>query len=141
MIFGQSGGGAKVSTLMVMPSANGLFHKAGVQSGSTLTLGARERNAAQTEQLLSELGISKTKPEDIQKVPWASILEAKANTGFSPIVDGVVIPKNPFDPEAPEISADIPMIVGYTREDSGIRDLSVPELTMEGLIKVEPGNL
>jgi para-nitrobenzyl esterase len=135
MIYGQSGGGAKVSTLMVMPSAIGLFHKAGVQSGSTLTLGARERNAAQTELLLSELGISKAKPEDIQKVPWTSILEAKANIGFSPIVDGVVIPKHPFDPEAPEISANVPMIVGYTREDSGIRDLSAPELTGEALIK------
>ncbi len=135
MIFGQSGGGAKVSTLMVMPSANGLFHKAGIQSGSTLTLGAREKNAAQAEQLLTELGISKSKPEDIQKVPWTSILEAKTNTGFSPVVDGVVIPKNPFDPEAPEISADIPMIVGYTREDAGIRNLSGPELTEEGLQK------
>jgi len=135
MIFGQSGGGSKVSTLMVMPSAKGLFHKAGVQSGSTLTLGSRERNAEQAEKLISELGISKSKLDDIQKVPWDAILEAKSNTGFSPIVDGVVIPKNPFDPEAPEISADVPMIVGYTREDSGIRDLSVPELTKEGLLK------
>ena len=135
MIFGQSGGGSKVSTLMVMPSAKGLFHKAGVQSGSTLTLGPRESNAEQTEKLLSELGISKTKLEDIQKIPWDTILEAKSNTGFSPIVDGVVIPKHPFDPEAPEISADVPMIVGYTREDAGIRDLSVPELTEDSLIK------
>ena len=53
-------------------------------------------------------------------------------------MDGVVIPKNPFDPEAPEISADIPIIVGYTREDSGIRDLSGPELTLGRTSKVEP---
>lgn len=46
------------------------------------------------------------------------------------------MPKNPFDPEAHEISADIPMLVGYTREDSGIRDLSGPELTADGLIKL-----
>jgi para-nitrobenzyl esterase len=135
MIFGQSGGGSKVSTLMVMPLAKGLFHKAGVQSGSTITLAPRERNTGQTEKLLSELGISKTKLEDIQKVPWDAILEAKSNSGFSPVVDGTVIPKNPFDPEAPEISADVPVIVGYTREDSGIRDLSMPEITREGLIK------
>jgi para-nitrobenzyl esterase len=135
MIFGQSGGGSKVSTLMVMPSAKGLFHKAGVQSGSTLTLGSRERGAEQAEKLITELGISKSKLDDIQKVPWDAILEAKSNSGFSPIVDGVVIPKNPFDPEAPEISADIPMIVGYTREDSGNRDLSAPELTKDGLLK------
>ena len=135
LIFGQSGGGSKVSTLMVMPSAKGLFHKTLVQSGSTLTLGTRERNAGQAEKLLSELGISKTKLEDLQKVPWDNIIEARSNTGFSPVVDGIVIPKNPFDPQAPEISADVPMIVGYTREDSGIRDLSGPELTEEGLIK------
>jgi para-nitrobenzyl esterase len=135
MIFGQSGGGSKVSTLMVMPTAKGLFHKAGVQSGSTLTLGSRERSAEQAEKLLSELGISKSKVEDLQKVPWDKILEAKSNTGFGPVVDGVYIPKNPFDPEAPEISADVPMIVGYTREDSGIRSLSGPELNKDGLIK------
>jgi para-nitrobenzyl esterase len=134
-IFGQSGGGSKVSTLMVMPSAKGLFHKALVQSGSTLTLGPRERNAAQAEKLLSELGISKSKIDAIQKVPWSTILEAKANTGFSPVVDGIVIPKNPFDPAAPEISADVPLIVGYTREDSGIRNFSGPEINEDGLIK------
>ena len=135
MIFGQSGGGSKVSTLMVMPSAKGLFHRAGIQSGSTLTLGPRERNAEQAEKLMSELGISKSKPEDLQKVSWDAILEAKSNSGFSPVVDGVVVPKNPFDPEAPEISADVPLIVGYTREDSGIRSLKGPELTRDGLVK------
>ncbi|HLN20587.1 MAG TPA: carboxylesterase family protein [Bacteroidales bacterium] len=132
MIFGQSGGGSKVSTLMVMPTAKGLFHKALVQSGSTLTLSPRERNTEQAGRLLSELGVSK--PEDLQKLPWNVILEAKSNSGFSPVVDGTVIPKNPFDPQAPEISADIPMIVGYTREDSGIRDLKGPELTDDGLV-------
>jgi para-nitrobenzyl esterase len=135
MIFGQSGGGSKVSTLMVMPAAKGLFHKALVQSGSALTLAPRERNAEQTEKLLTELGISKAKLEDLQKVPWNDIIEAQSNRGFSPIVDGVIIPKDPFDPEAPEISADVPMIIGYTREDSGIRDLSGPELTEEVLLK------
>jgi para-nitrobenzyl esterase len=134
-IFGQSGGGSKVSTLMVMPAAKGLFHKALVQSGSTLTLGSRDRNADAAGQLISELGIAKNKPEDLQKVSWDVILEAKANRNFSPVVDGTVIPKDPFDPEAPEISADVPIIVGYTREDSGIRDLTAPELTETSLTK------
>ena len=135
MIFGQSGGGSKVSTLMVMPAAKGLFHKALVQSGSTLTLGSRDRNAESAGQLMTELGVAKTKPEDLQKLLWDVILEAKANRGFSPVVDGTVIPKDPFDPEAPEISADVPLIVGYTREDSGIRDLVGPELTETSLTK------
>ena len=133
MIFGQSGGGSKVSTLMVMPSAKGLFHKAAVQSGSTLTLGSRERNKEQTLKVMAELGT--TKPEDLQKVPWTAIIEAKSNSGFSPVVDGNIIPKNPFDPEAPEISADVPMIIGYTREDSGLVIQGGGGLTEEGLLK------
>lgn len=135
MIFGQSGGGSKVSTLMVMPPAKGLFHKAGVQSGSTITLGSSERSAEQATSLLTELGISRTKLEDLQKVPWTTIIEAKANRGFGPVVDGTVIPKHPFDPAAPEISADVPMIVGFNREDSGIRTLAASELTEEALQK------
>jgi para-nitrobenzyl esterase len=84
---------------------------------------------------MEELGINKTKPEDLQKLPWDAILEAKGNRGFSPIVDGDAIPKNPFDPDAPELTADVPMIVGYAREDAGIRDLSAAALTGEGLSK------
>jgi para-nitrobenzyl esterase len=134
MIFGQSGGGAKVSTLMVMPSAKGLFHKAAVQSGSTLTLGSSELSAEQAKQLLAELGINPSQVENLQKVPWNAIIEAEANRGFRPIVDGTVIPSHPFDPVAPEISADVPMIVGYTREDAAVRDLSESELT-EGALR------
>ncbi len=135
MIFGQSGGGSKVSTLMVMPLAKGLFHRAGVQSGSTITLGPRERGVEQASQLLTELGISKNKLEDLQNVPWSTIIEAQANRGFGPVVDGTIIPKNPFDPAAPEISVDVPLIVGYLREDSGIRTLAASELTDDALQK------
>ena len=60
-LVGQSGGGSKISTLMVMPSAKGLFHKAAVQSGSTISLGSRERNSEQAEKLIAELSIAKTK--------------------------------------------------------------------------------
>ncbi len=135
MLFGQSGGGSKISTLMVMPSAKGLFHKAAIQSGSTITLGSRERNGEQATKLLAELGLNKTKLQDLQNVPWSSIIEAKANSGFGPIVDGIVIPRHPFDPAAPEISADVPMIVGYTREDGGFRNLNAYQLTQEAMRK------
>ncbi len=66
---------------------------------------------------------------DIQKVPWSDILEAQANRNFSPIVDGTVIPANPFDPVAPEISADVPLIVGYNREDASYRNATDTPLT------------
>lgn len=133
MIFGQSGGGAKVSTLMVMPAAKGLFHKAGVQSGSTITLRPRERSGPQVARLLAELEIRQENLAALQNVPWNTIIETRANRGFGPVVDGAVIPSHPFDPVAPEISADVPMIVGYTREDSAIRNLSGPPLSEDGL--------
>lgn len=132
-IMGQSGGGSKVSTLMVMPSAKGLFHKAVVESGSALTLVARERNNDQAKQLMAELNIDPTKPEELQKVPWDAILEAKANRGFSPVVDGKIIPANPFDPVAPGVSADVPMIIGYNREDASYRNVTQSPLTEDGL--------
>jgi para-nitrobenzyl esterase len=132
-IFGQSGGGAKVSTLMVMPAAKGLFHKAAVQSGSTITLGQGQRGGERVERLLAELGVAKDKLRDLQQVPWNKIIEAQANQGFGPTVDGDVIPRHPFEPDAPEISADVPLIVGYTREDAAIRNLNASTLTEEGL--------
>jgi para-nitrobenzyl esterase len=124
MIFGQSGGGAKVSTLMAMPAAKGLFHKAAVQSGSTITLRPRDEGAKQVTQLLEELDVDNSNLEALQQVPWDKLVAAEANRGFGPIVDGAVIPGHPFDPAAPELSADVPLIVGYTREDAGIRNLA-----------------
>jgi para-nitrobenzyl esterase len=123
-IFGQSGGGAKVSTMMVMPSAGGLFHRAAVQSGSTLTLRSREESGERASRLLAELGVDPARLGDLQKIPWNAIVEAEANGRFGPIVDGTIIPADPFDPVAPAVSADVPMIIGYTREDAGIRDLA-----------------
>lgn len=133
MIFGQSGGGAKTSTLMVMPSAKGLFHRAGVQSGATITLGSNEQSAEQAEQLLQELGIGTSNLDAIQDIPWQSILEAEANRGFRPVVDGNVIPGHPFDPTAPDVSADVPIIVGYTREDGAYREAAGPDFTEDEL--------
>jgi para-nitrobenzyl esterase len=132
-IAGQSGGGSKVSILMVMPSAKGLFHKAVVQSGSTLTLRPREQSRESAAALIKELSVSASNLEALQNVPWSTILQAESNAGSGPIVDGTVIPKHPFDPAAPEITADVPMIIGYTREDAAIRNLSAAPLTASGL--------
>src|SRR5579871_4501499 len=88
MIFGQSGGGAKTSAVLAMPSAEGLFHSAGVQSGSSLRLATRKQATKSAEALLAKLGIAKGNIADIQKVPWQQILEAQtslgAGLGFSP---------------------------------------------------------
>src|SRR5579862_3686773 len=70
MIFGQSGGGAKTSTMLAMPSAKGLFHSAGIQSGSTIRSATRETGTRSAEALLAKLGIAKENIPDIQKVSW-----------------------------------------------------------------------
>lgn len=119
MIFGQSGGGAKTSFLMAMPSAKGLFHRAAIQSGSTLKARTKEESSTATAKLLKELKIDSDKADEIQKIHWTKIIEAVENSGFSPIVDGEIIPHHPFDPDAPTESANVPLLVGYTKEDAG----------------------
>ena len=125
MIFGQSGGGAKTSTLLAMPSAKGLFHSAGVQSGSALRLMTREQGAKSAELLLGKLGIAKGNITDIQKVTWQQILEAQTalgvSAGFSPVVaEGTALPHHPFDPAAPDESANVPMVISTTLEDAAL---------------------
>src|SRR5580700_9007588 len=124
MIFGQSGGGAKTSVILAMPSAKGLFHSAGVQSGSTIRSATREAGTRSAEALLAKLGIAKGNIADIQKVSWQQILEAQtalgATASFTPVVDGTVIPHHPFDPAAPPESADVPVIISTTLEDAAL---------------------
>ncbi|MBO0724700.1 MAG: carboxylesterase/lipase family protein [Blastocatellia bacterium] len=122
MIFGQSGGGAKTSTILATPSAKGLFHRAAVQSGSSLRLTTREQATKAAEQLLAKLEIPKTRIADIQKVSWQQLLEAQTGiTGLAPVMDGTILPHHPFDPVAPPESADVPVIISTTLEDAALR--------------------
>jgi para-nitrobenzyl esterase len=126
MIFGQSGGGAKTSTILATPSAKGLFHRAAVQSGSSLRMSTREQATKLAETLLGRLNIPKSRIPDIQKVSWQELLEAQAaiapglGGGFSPVVEGSILPHHPFDPVAPPESADVPMIISTTLEDAAL---------------------
>jgi para-nitrobenzyl esterase len=135
MIFGQSGGGSKVSTLLATPAAKGLFHRAAVQSGSTLRL-ADEGTAAKTaEQLLQKLGLAKNRVTDIQRVSWEQLLQAQTEVtggGFTPVRDGAYLPHHPFDPAAPAESRDVPVIISTTLEDAALR-LTNWDLTDAGL--------
>jgi len=124
MIFGQSGGGAKTSTIMATPSAKGTFHRAAVQSGSALMLMEKEAGTRSAEQVLSNLGIDKKNFRKLQEVPWDKLLDASARVRLSPVVDGNVIPSHPFTPTAPEVSANVPMIISTTLEDSAMRGAS-----------------
>src|SRR5262245_7598608 len=136
MIFGQSGGGAKTTTILATPSAKGLFHRAAVQSGSSLRMRTREDATKSAEQLLAKLNIPKTRIADIQKVSWQELLEAQTGITFSPVVDGTVLPHHPFDPVAPPESADIPVIISTTLEDAalGLTNFTLDEAGLEAFL-------
>jgi para-nitrobenzyl esterase len=127
MVWGQSGGGAKTSTLMAMPSAKGLFRRAAVQSGSALLLMTREVGTGMAERLLAKLELDKSKIAQLQAMPFEQLIAAQRalapdgpRLGFAPVVDGNAIPRHPFDPTAPEITADVPLIVGTTLDDAAM---------------------
>jgi para-nitrobenzyl esterase len=125
MILGQSGGGGKVSHLMAMPSAQGLFHRAAIQSGATLRSGTREDANQVAATVLTRLGLGRNDFRELQNLPLERLLDAQRQGGrFGPFLDGTVIPAHPFDPAAPAVSSNVPLIVGtdlhdgsFTRQD------------------------
>jgi len=115
-VFGESGGGGKVSTLMAMPAAKGLFHRAIAQSGVALRGMTADASAATARTLLSHLGVDDGDVGGIQEIPFERILAAltaaRPPLGFGPVVDGHALPRHPFDPDAPAISADVALLLG-----------------------------
>jgi para-nitrobenzyl esterase len=143
-IFGQSGGGMKVATLMAMPSAKGLFHKAIIQSGAFLRAVPRSRAADVAGRMLSQLGISSDRLDALQSVSTEAMLAefASANEGgpgiprqFAPVVDGDLLPTDPFEPAAPPSAAEIPLLIGATSEEitslQGFRDPAIFALSAD----------
>ncbi|MCC4608179.1 carboxylesterase/lipase family protein [Xanthomonas campestris pv. zinniae] len=127
-VFGQSGGGAKIATLMAMPAARGLFHRAWTMSGQQVTV-AGPRAATQRAQLL--LDALKIAPGDLARlrtVPVADLLAAaqvrdpsrveNSALYFGPVLDARNVPVHPFWPTAPVQSAGIPMVIGNTRDET-----------------------
>jgi para-nitrobenzyl esterase len=135
-IFGQSGGGAKVNTLMAMPSAKGLFHKAINQSGS---FRSTMLNKTVTQEIgaevLKQLGLDASQIDSLQKVPYAQLNDAgnralkvvndkyaksggtALNAGWGPSLDGTDIPYQVFSKEAYELSKDIPLMIGTVKNE------------------------
>src|SRR5688572_11111892 len=138
-IFGQSGGGRKVATLMSMPSAKGLFHRAIIESGALLRLTTPEDGQRATEMLLAELGMAPSQARALQNVPMIELVQAggRLNEKFelrepgmtenSPTIDGTILPSHPWDPAAPALSADIPLLIGYTRTEETWYDRPTPQ--------------
>ncbi|MFT3724089.1 MAG: carboxylesterase family protein [Hyphomonadaceae bacterium] len=130
-IFGQSGGGAKVSTLLAMPAAKGLFHKAVIQSGAGLRAGAKEDAAKVATELLGKLKLTpETAAMELSKLPVEAILSAAKEVGtgrFRPSIDDKDIPRHPFDPGAPEQSANIPVMIGFTKDEQTLYNVGNPD--------------
>jgi para-nitrobenzyl esterase len=120
MIFGQSGGGGKVSTLMGMTAAKGLFHCASAQSGAAVRSGVKAQAAANAKRLVDALGVKTA--EEMQALPWRRIVDvAGANRGSGgngPIVDGRSLPAHVFDPAASPLSRDVPLISSTVETES-----------------------
>jgi len=130
LVFGESGGGQKVSTLLAMPPAKGLFHRAVIESGPGVKMNSLDYATKVGDMVLAELGIKPDSIMDIQSLPLERIMAAQGAVnrklggfipgmiaGFSPVVDGVSLPQNPFDPVAPEVSADVPVLIGFNRTE------------------------
>ncbi len=147
MIYGQSGGGSKVTTLLGMPSAAGLIHRAAAQSGGGGNIPTKEQQKEVARQLMKELGLAPNDIGALQKMDWAKLNAAgnaavakinpagpsmmgpgapgKPRIGWTPCVDGKVITMRSFFDAAPEISKNVPMLIGSVTEE-GNRMASKP---------------
>ncbi|MEO6103946.1 MAG: carboxylesterase family protein, partial [Pseudoxanthomonas sp.] len=127
-VFGQSGGGAKIATLMAMPAAAGLFHRALTMSGQQATAAGPRAATQRTRLLMDALQISPSQVDQLRHMPAARILEAARSRDpsriedtslyFGPVMDARSLHRHPFYPEAPPQSAAIPMIIGNTRDET-----------------------
>jgi len=124
-IFGESGGGWKVSLLMAMPGARGLFHKGVIQSGPGLRAVSAVKAAEAAKAVLAELGVSPGALEPLQSLSAAAIQAAAAKVSpdsllgaFAPSIDGVALPSDPFHPHAPAMSAHIPLMIGTNKDET-----------------------
>jgi para-nitrobenzyl esterase len=155
-VFGESGGGLKTCTLMAMPAAHGLFHKAGVQSSTMLRGISKDMATENARRVLAGLDLG---PQDLGKlvdVPADKLLAiqfagSKGPLGtptrewrasnpnppsplkddfgpgdWGPVVDGTVLPRGPFSPDATPLSADMPLLIGNGRDEAAFFEMGNP---------------
>jgi para-nitrobenzyl esterase len=131
-VFGQSGGGGKVTTLMAMPSAKGLFHRAIAMSGSAIRGATRETATRAAEQFLTKLGIARNQVDRIQQLPLEQLLQAFYSQpriqglGGGPVVDGTSLPRDQWSPDAPDSSATVPLMMGSVETEDAWSDPPPP---------------
>lgn len=156
LVFGSSGGSSKASTLLAMPAAQGLFHRANLMSGPMLTATPAEVASKNAKKFLDYLGVSPRKLKKLQDIPAAKLVEAAekiaspissglAGEGtaeqfmpLGPVLDGKVIPVHPMEPGPSPYGVDVPVMIGTTRDDMTMLMLGMPwfgKLDKAGLVK------
>ena len=127
MVFGQSGGGAKIATMMAMPAAKGLFHRAATMSGQQVTASGPLNATLRTRALLDALKLTSDRVHEISTIPFQKIVEAfgtrdpvlpSGGISFAPVLDERSLLRHPFYPDAPSQSAHIPLIIGNTHDET-----------------------
>jgi len=123
MVFGQSGGGAKIATLMGTPAAAGLFHRAATMSGQQVTASGPLNATTRARTYLAAL---KATPDDLLTMPVQRLIEGldavdpimDGSVYFGPVLDMKWLKRHPFWPDANPQSNAIPMILGNTRDET-----------------------
>jgi len=127
MVFGQSGGGAKIATMMATPAAAGLFHRAATMSGQQVTASGPWNATRRAEAFLDALSLPKERAAEAATLPVETLLRASEATdpvlGFGglywgPVLDNRSLMRHPFYPDAPSQSAQIPMIIGNVHDET-----------------------
>ncbi len=124
-IFGQSGGGGKTTTVMAMPQAKGLFHRAIAQSGSAFRGVTADEASEAAERFLAKLGLRKDQLDRLQQMDFRQIQAAFhvpqpiARLGTGPVIDGRILPRHQWDPTAPSYSATVPLMAGSVENENG----------------------
>ncbi|HEV2187373.1 MAG TPA: carboxylesterase/lipase family protein [Stellaceae bacterium] len=130
-IFGESGGGGKVSALLVMPAAKGLFHRAVIQSGAAVRFTTRERANALADAVVKQLGgIDKLQDAPLDKLLGAIIPASKAagprswplldRYDFGPVVDGAAVTQHPAEPSTSPLGDSVPLMIGGTAREASL---------------------
>jgi len=139
-VFGQSGGGEKVSCLMTVPAAAGLFHKAIVQSGPGIVAVTPDQARATTDRVLEALNLRPDAISALSTLPMEAVRNAVTEVGedsFGPVVDGRAMPRHPFEPDAPPLSRNVSLLIGSLNDEYasyvGAVDPSVFDMTWDDL--------
>jgi para-nitrobenzyl esterase len=161
MVFGESGGGAKTSCIYALPVAKDYFNKASIESGPGVHMTPRDMATETAKMVLSELGLSENEVAKLKDVPAEKLVEVQAAVakkapgnltlsggrkgmvvsrpgGFGPVVDGGYLPSHPFDPSAPKVSTDKPLMVGTNKDEMAFfywerKAVDIFSLTEDGL--------